>query len=206
MNLPFGTSHDLLNKGGMVGDNKIKKNDALGKLERPFEHLLWSSRILVMLAVVPSILGATALFLIGTADIFSIVVDTVTYYIHGGSIDIHDTVVPKIIIAIDVYLIAIVLLIFGSGIYRLFISRIDQSEKKEPNHPFNVSSFDQLKDKIARVVILAVIIEFFRAVVDIKFQTAQDAIYLAVSILALAGGLYLMNRAHVDHSDHANKN
>lgn len=166
------------------------------KLETGFEFFLWNSRLLVMLAVIPSLLGATVLFIIGTADVFSIVADAISYYLGDSSADIHDTVVPKIIIAVDIYLIAIVLLIFGSGIYRLFVSHIDQAEEKAPNHPFNVSSFDQLKDKIARVVILAVIIEFFRAVVDIKFQTPLDAIYLAVSVLALAGGLCLMAYAH----------
>jgi len=33
-------------------------------------------------------------------------------------------------------------------------------------------------------------------VVDIRFQTPLDAIYLAVSVLALAGALYLMSHAH----------
>ena len=170
-------------------------------LESRFEFILWSSRLLVMLAVVPSLLGAAVLFLIGTADVLGIVAGTIAYYLGFGTGDIHDTVIPEIIIAVDIYLIAIVLLIFGSGIYRLFISPIDQSENRTPSHPFNVGSFDQLKDKIARVVILAVIIEFFRAVVDIKFQTPLDAIYLAVSVLALAGGLYLMSHAHSKNSD-----
>lgn len=164
--------------------------------ERQFESLLWSSRLLVMLAVIPSLLGATVLFLIGTADIIKVMADTFVYYTMGSTQDIHDTVVPSIIMAVDIYLIAVVLLIFGSGVYRLFLSPIDQAESHAPNHPFNVHSFDQLKDKIARVVILAVIIEFFRAVVDIRFQTPLDAIYLAVSVLALAASLYLMNRAH----------
>lgn len=149
-----------------------------------------------MLAVVPSLLGATVLFLIGTADMIQVAIDAFSYYLGSTSEDIHDTVVPKIIIAVDIYLIAIVLLIFGSGVYRLFVSPIDLAEEKAPGHPFNVNSFDQLKDKIARVVILAVIIEFFRAVVDIRFQTPLDAIYLAVSVLALAGALYLMSHAH----------
>ena len=164
--------------------------------EKRFELVLWNSRLLVMLAVVPSLLGAMVLFLIGTADIIRVAADAAVYYFGGGTEDIHDTVVPKIIVAVDIYLIAIVLLIFGSGVYRLFVSPIDQAEETSPSHPFNVSSFDQLKDKIARVVILAVIIEFFRAVVDIRFQTPLDAIYLAVSVLALAGALYLMSHAH----------
>ncbi len=166
------------------------------QVEKHFEYFLWNSRLLVMLAVIPSLIGAAVLFLIGTADVIAVIVDAAEYYFADGSGDIHDTVVPKIIIAVDIYLIAIVLLIFGSGVYRLFVSPIDQAEAQSPQHPFNVHSFDQLKDKIARVVILAVIIEFFRAVVDIRFQTPLDTIYLALSILALAGGLYLMSHAH----------
>jgi uncharacterized membrane protein YqhA len=93
------------------------------------------------------------------------------------------------------------LLIFGAGIYRLFISPIDESEASDIKHPFNIQSFDELKDKIVRVVILAVIIEFFRAVVDIKFSTALDAIYLALSVFALAASLYLMNKSHKSHPE-----
>lgn len=166
-----------------------------GRTERVLERFLWNSRFLVMMAVLPSLLGAVVLFTIGTIDIIKILIDTVAYYLLGSVEDIHDNVVPSIIMAIDIYLIAIVLLIFGLGVYRLFVSPIEQAEDHAPLHPFNVQSFDQLKDKIARVVILAVIIEFFRAVVDIRFQTPLDAIYLALSVLALAAALYLMSLA-----------
>jgi uncharacterized membrane protein YqhA len=86
-----------------------------------------------------------------------------------------------------------VLLVFGAGIYRLFLSPIEESEEKGVAHPFNIQSFGELKDKIVRVVILAVIIEFFRAVVDIRFSTPLDAIYLALSVLALAASVYIMS-------------
>tara|TARA_R110002020_G_scaffold37471_6_gene113220 strand:+ start:144 stop:704 length:561 start_codon:yes stop_codon:yes gene_type:complete len=164
--------------------------------ERRIETALWNSRFLVMLAVVPSLLGSLMLFIVGTVDIFKVVADVVGYYLLGGTQDIHDSLVPDIIIAVDIYLIAIVLLIFGIGVYRLFVSRIDQAEESNLRHPFNVASLDQLKDKIARVVILAVIIEFFRAVVDIRFATPLEAIYLALSVLALAAALYLMSLGH----------
>lgn len=164
--------------------------------ERRIETALWGSRFLVLIAVVPSLLGSLALFVVGTMDILEVVVGVIRYYLWGSSQDIHDNLVPDIIIAVDIYLIAIVLLIFSLGIYRLFVSRIDQAETRYPSHPFNVASLDQLKDKIARVVILAVIIEFFRAVVDIRFATALEAIYLALSVLALAATLYLMSKSH----------
>ncbi|NIC07089.1 YqhA family protein [Billgrantia bachuensis] len=166
-----------------------------GSWERRFERLLWSSRFLVLLAVIPSLAAALALFIIGTMDILKLVLATAGYYLVGAGPDIHDTVVPSVVMAVDIYLVAIVLLIFGLGVYRLFVSPIEQAEEHATGHPFNVQSFDQLKDKIARVVILAVIIEFFRAVVDIRFQTPLEAIYLALSVLALAGALYLMNLA-----------
>ncbi|MCE9684315.1 YqhA family protein [Halomonas alkalisoli] len=177
-------------------DSEPSSKPAQRRSEQRLERYLWNSRFLVMMAVVPSLIGALVLFIIGTIDIAKVLVDTVAYYFLGSVEDIHDSVVPNIIMAIDIYLIAIVLLIFGLGVYRLFVSPIEQAEDHAPHHPFNVQSFDQLKDKIARVVILAVIIEFFRAVVDIRFQTPLDAIYLALSVLALAAALYLMSLAY----------
>ena len=168
----------------------------MNQLEKKFEQLLWQSRFLVLIAVVASLLGALLLFVVGTLDIIHVVISAVEYYLGKSEVDIHDFLVTDIIIAIDIYLIAVVLLIFGLGIYRLFVSTIDESEQHGKNHPFNVQSFDELKDKIVRVVILAVIIEFFRAVVDIHFSTPLDAIYLALSVLALAAALYLMGKSH----------
>ena len=166
------------------------------KVEMYFEKLLWNSRFLVLIAVVSSLLGSLVLFIVGTMDIFKVAKMTFDYYLGRSDQDIHEFIVTDIIIAIDIYLVAVVLLVFGAGVYRLFISPIDESEENGAAHPFNIQTFDELKDKIVRVVILAVIIEFFRAVVDIQFTTPLDAIYLALSVLALAASVYLMNMNH----------
>lgn len=168
----------------------------MNPIEKKFEQFLWNSRFLVLIAVLASLLGALTLFIVGTLDIVQLVAATARYYLGSGTEDIHEFLVTDIIIAVDIYLIAVVLLIFGLGIYRLFVSPIEASEEDGRNHPFNVQSFDELKDKIVRVVILAVIIEFFRAVVDIRFVTPLDGIYLALSVLALAASLFLMARSH----------
>lgn len=167
-----------------------------GPVEQIFEKVLWQTRFLVLLAVIPSIIGAVVLFVIGSMDIFKVVNETWHYYVtKSNPVDIHETVVTNIVGAVDIYLIAIVLLIFGLGIYKLFISKIEPAEGSELTHLLDVTSLDELKDRIARVVILAVIIEFFRAVVDIQFDTALNAIYLAVSVLALAAAIFLMKWA-----------
>jgi len=166
-----------------------------GWIEHIFESILWQSRFLVLLAVIPSLMGALVLFIIATMDIFKVVEDTWYYYTEDSPVDIHKTVVTDIVGAMDIYLIAIVLLIFGLGTYKLFISRIEPAEGSQLTHLLNITSLDELKDKVARVVVLAVIIEFFRAVVDIQFDTALHAIYLALSVLALAAALFLMKWA-----------
>ncbi|THF54304.1 MAG: YqhA family protein [Methylophaga nitratireducenticrescens] len=163
------------------------------KIEYYFEQFLWKSRFLVLIAVVSSLIGSLVLFVVGTLDILKVGLSAVNYYLGRSEQDIHEFIVTDIILAIDIYLVAVVLLMFGAGVYRLFISPIDQSEENGVAHPFNIQTFDELKDKIVRVVILAVIIEFFRAVVDIQFITPLDAIYLALSVLALAASVYLMN-------------
>lgn len=166
------------------------------KVENCFEKVLWNSRFLVLIAVVSSVLGSLVLFIVGTMDLFGVARMALYYYLGRESQDIHEFIITDIILAIDIYLVAVVLLVFGAGAYRLFISPIDESEQSGPTHPFNIQTFDELKDKIVRVVILAVIIEFFRAVVDIRFATPLDAIYLALSVLALAASVYLMNLSH----------
>ncbi|MFW7377655.1 MAG: YqhA family protein [Oligoflexus sp.] len=173
-------------------DQQNQSNTMINAKVHFFESLLWGSRFLVLLAIIPSLIGALTLFIIATLDIFKLVSNTLEYYTSQTKEDFHDTVVTNIIVAVDMYLIAIVLLIFGLGVYKLFISKIEMAEDVNMKHPFNIRSFDQLKDKIARVVILAVIIEFFRAVVGINFDSPLDAIYLALSVLALALSLYLM--------------
>jgi len=176
--------------------NFIRGLHAMKKVENFFEKVLWSSRFLVLIAVVSSLLGSLVLFIVGTMDLFGVARMTLYYYLGQESHDIHEFLITDIILAIDIYLVAVVLLVFGAGAYRLFISPIDESEQSGPTHPFNIQTFDELKDKIVRVVILAVIIEFFRAVVDIRFATPLDAIYLALSVLALAASVYLMNMSH----------
>lgn len=176
--------------------NFIRGLHTMKKVENCFEKVLWNSRFLVLIAVVSSVLGSLVLFIVGTMDLFGVARMALYYYLGRESQDIHEFIITDIILAIDIYLVAVVLLVFGAGAYRLFISPIDESEQSGPTHPFNIQTFDELKDKIVRVVILAVIIEFFRAVVDIRFATPLDAIYLALSVLALAASVYLMNLSH----------
>ncbi len=162
-------------------------------LEKIFETGLWSSRFITIFAVIFGILGAIVLFIVASADIYQVVKAAYGYYFSGiKTEDFHVLIVSDIIGAIDLYLIGVVLLIFGFGIYELFISAIDMADEK--NQILNISSLDQLKDKIAKVIIMVLIVNFFQRVLHTDYNGAKEMLYFSVSIMGLAIGLYFLGK------------
>lgn len=92
------------------------------------------------------------------------------------------------------YLIGVVLLIFGFGIYELFISRIDVARKNTDVTILEVKNIDDLKNKIIKVIIMVLIVTFFKKVLDMNYNSPVEMMYFAVSIFALSFGVFLINR------------
>ena len=162
-------------------------------LEKIFEAGLWSSRFITILAVVFGVFGAIVLFVVASVDIFKVCIAAYDYYLSGvHTDDFHTLVVGEIIGAVDLYLIGIVLLIFGFGIYELFISEIDVASEK--GKILNITSLDQLKDKIAKVIVMVLVVNFFQRVLHTNYNGAQEMLYFAVSIMGLAIGLYFLGK------------
>jgi len=163
--------------------------------EKWFEKGLWSSRMVTLLAVVFSILSAFALFLLASADLFHVLTQTYAYFFKGlHPENFHADIVAEIIGAIDLYLIAVVLLIFGFGIYELFISDIDVAKGTGGDKILYVSSLDELKDKIAKVIVMVLVVSFFQRVLHAEYKGALEMLYLSLSILALSLGLYFLHK------------
>jgi len=167
-------------------------------LELIFEGILWRSRFVVVLAVVFALFGALALFLVASADIWQMVVLTWNVFVnHHHPDNFHGELIGGIIGAIDLYLIAVVLLIFAFGIYELFISTIDEAEDSEVGDKIlAIHSLDELKSKLGNVIVMVLIVSFFKKVIHMDFSTPLDMLYLAGSIFALALSLYYMHKAH----------
>ena len=164
-------------------------------LEKIFESGLWSSRLITILAVIFSILAAFALFALASADLYHVLVATYQYFFMGVHPEnFHADVVAEIIGAIDLYLIAVVLLIFGFGIYELFISEIDVAKGTGGEKILYVSSLDELKDKIAKVIVMVLVVSFFQRVLHTEYKGAQEMFYFAISIAALSLGLFLLHK------------
>ena len=103
---------------------------------------------------------------------------------------------PKISISIDLFLIGIVLLIFGFGIYELFVGEIDFANSKFTDSTLKIRDLDQLKNKIIKVIIIVLIVKFFEKVLKFSenFTTPMDILYFGLSILSICVGYYLINR------------
>jgi len=172
---------------------KIKSKSEQGLIESLFEGTIWRSRFVVILAVVFGLLGAIILFIIASYDIASVAGYAIDgLFAHPHPENFHENLVAKIIGAVDLYLIAVVMFIFSFGLYELFISHIDEAEGH--GQVLAISSLDQLKDKIAKVIVMVLVVNFFQRVLHTSFTTPLEMLYFALSITALAVGLYFLSK------------
>ncbi|WP_297810321.1 YqhA family protein [uncultured Helicobacter sp.] len=156
---------------------------------------MWNARLFVILAVILSLIGSILLFVVASVDILKAAKQTYFYYVGvlGADADIHNILLNTIIMAIDLYLIAVVLLIFAFGLYELFITKI-QIKDESNSKVLEIHTLDQLKDKLAKVIVMALIVAFFSKVLNMGMKSTQDMLFFAISILALAIGLYFLHK------------
>ena len=165
-------------------------------IEKLFEGMIWRTRFIVILAVIFGLLGAVILFIIASMDIWNVAVisfQVVTHVVPHPE-HFHEDVVAGIIGAVDLYLIAVVMFIFAFGLYELFISDIDEAKQfeEEDNRLLAIDNLDQLKDKIAKVIVMVLVVNFFQRVLHTEFKTPLEMLYFALSIATLAVGLYFL--------------
>ncbi len=167
-------------------------------LEKFFENAMWQTRLFVLFAVIFGLLGSIVLFIVASVDIFEVLKYTIDVYSNGLHPEkFHEEIVSKIIGAVDLYLIAVVMLIFSFGIYELFISKIDAAcneENENCSTILAIHSLDQLKDKIAKVIIMVLVVNYFQRVLHTTYQTPLELLYFALAITALAVGLYFLGK------------
>ena len=165
-------------------------------IEKIFENGMWKTRLFVLLPVIFGLIGAIILFVVASKDIYEVLTYTINVYANGLHPEkFHEEIVSKIIGAVDLYLIAVVMLIFAFGLYELFISKIDAAEDtKTGSTILAIHSLDQLKDKIAKVIVMVLIVSFFQKVLHTRYDGALEMLYFALSIGLLAVGLYFLGK------------
>jgi uncharacterized membrane protein YqhA len=163
-------------------------------IEKIFENTIWQSRFIIVLAVIFGLIGAFVLFIVASIDIWVVAKYSFNTIIsHAHPEHFHENIVSGIIGAVDLYLIAVVMFIFAFGLYELFISNIDAAGKDD-NKILAIHSLDALKDKIAKVIVMVLVVSFFQKVLHMEYKTALEMMYFALSITALSIGLYFLGK------------
>lgn len=152
---------------------------------------------MVFLAVVAAILSAFIMIVIGTIEVGSVCLEFASaFQSHEAYEGYTKNAVSHLVSAIDYYLIGTVFLIFGIGLYELFISKIDVAENDETSsRVLIIHDLDQLKEKIAKVVIMVLIVTFFKYAININYSEMINLLYLSIGILLIAVSIYLTHKS-----------
>ncbi|MBL4774495.1 MAG: YqhA family protein [Mariprofundus sp.] len=156
-----------------------------------FEKLLWNARYLTILAVLSCIVGMAMLFTLAAIDMGKLLIDFINVYGFGQEYpDFHTEVVSHVITAVDDFLLAMVLLIFGFGIYELHIKKLDIAyDDPATGKLLQVESLDDLKNRLGKVILMILIVTFFKVTLQIEFDTPLDILMMggAICLVSLAG-------------------
>jgi uncharacterized membrane protein YqhA len=172
--------------------------------ERLFEGSLWNSRFIILTAVIGSLVAGVAIFYMATVDVINLVMHVVHYsdpeLTEVSRKALHDDTVTHIVEVVDGYLLATVMLIFSLGLYELFISDIDQAHgSKASSKILVINSLDDLKARLAKVIIMILIVTLFEHALHIEIKSPLDLLYLGGSITLVALALYLSHAGENIH-------
>ena len=172
----------------------------LNKLEPIFEHTLWSSRLVVLSAVIASLLSAIGMFYIASIDAYYMLSHLFHYadpaMTNEARVALRAETVTHVVEIVDGYLLATVLLIFGLGLYELFISKIDMAANNEhASRVLLITSLDDLKARLAKVVLMILVVRYFEHALSMTFDSATDLLLFAAGIALLGLALYLSHLA-----------
>ena len=153
-----------------------------------FETILFRTRYITFLAVVGSMLASIVLFMKATYDIV-MVLTRFNEIVHEES----NYLLAEFVSSIDEYLFGLVLLIFSLGIYELFINKIDVVNKQKDSRPnwLKISSIDDLKSSLGKVILMILIVSFFQYSLDIHYDSIGELLSLGLGILLISASLFL---------------
>ncbi|MDO8892102.1 MAG: YqhA family protein [Sulfurimicrobium sp.] len=165
-------------------------------VERIFEGSLWRSRYVVLFAVVASMAAGFAIFYMVTVDVYYLIVHVFHYADPSLAAEtrkvLHDETITHLVEVVDGYLLATVMLIFSLGMYELFISDIDEAHgSKASSKILVIESLDDLKARLAKVILMILIVTLFESALKMEMKTTLDLLYLGGSLALVGLSLYL---------------
>ena len=144
------------------------------------KRMLESSRYLVVIGVISSLVASLAVFLWGMAKTGAVVLGLLRT---GGA---DPLTVVRLIELMDKFLIAVGLYIFAVGLYELFIGDLDLPDW------LVIHDLHDIKSRLSQILILFMAVTFLEHLVEWKEPLAT--LYFAVAITLVMGALIAFNR------------
>jgi len=167
------------------------------RLEQKIEGAMWSFRFIIIIAVFALLVSSLAAFYLGVHSTFEAFSEISHSYAEGESLATN-AVIVSLISSIDEFLLGIVLFIIALGIYELFISKIDDKGTERIIFPkwLTFHSLEELKATLTKVIIIILMVYFFKSVVMMQFDTPLSILYLAIGIILIAFANYVSHKPH----------
>ena len=143
-----------------------------------------------------SVVATLAVFWITSVDLYYAIVHVVGYADSSLTDEVRkslrDQTVTHVVELLDGYLLGAVMLIFALGLYELFISDIDEVRASGATSKILViDTLDDLKTKLAKVILMILIVRLFEYAVKLRPSSLLELIYLAGAIALVGLALYL---------------
>ncbi len=162
------------------------------RLEFKFEKWLWRVRLIAILPVLFSLASTVVTFSLGTREIIKAILGLGAGA--TGEKDYMASMLGGVVTGIDLYLIGIALLIFGYGVYELLISPIEAARTRDHAGEglLDVRDLDQLKEKLVKVLVVALIVSAFKAMLSLPIVDGPSLAFFCLSVLLLAVSGFLV--------------
>lgn len=154
-------------------------------------------RKISVIAVISCALGSLLMFFIGAVKVAR-AFDSYLFSLAEAGTTVANRAglsIAYLVQAIDAFLIALVLLIFGSGVFRLFVSNAAPDDQ-QLSGPFRIRNFTELKRILADMIVVILMVKFLESAL-INTQGFQwEALVLPGAILMLAAAVRVLKLEH----------
>ncbi|XP_058103751.1 uncharacterized protein LOC131247855 isoform X2 [Magnolia sinica] len=208
-NMASLSAHSAIESGLPSGALEKGSSDKLLTWEEDVEKVIYGCRFMTFLGVWGSLVGSVLCFLKGCTYVVSAFQE---YFAGGGP---GGKIILILVEAIDIYLIGTVMLVFGMGLYELFISNLNiesyqQSHLQETSsygsnlfglfrlleRPkwLEIQSIAQLKTKLGHVIVTVLLIGLFEKSKKVVISSTVDLLCFSVTVLLASSCLYLLSK------------
>ena len=157
---------------------------------------MWRARLVMTVASVACLVLAAGALWLSLVDLTYFLGSLVRY---GGLAaearsDERTDLITDIVKVLDGFLICAILVVAALGIHELFVADVTEHRGSRSARLLKVHDLDDLKERVARLIVLILMIELFGYALRVPYETPLDLLLLAGVVLLVALAIFLTGR------------